>query len=229
MIRLLIIVILVVAWTLPAPAAVYRCRQPDGTLLLTDDPDNFPPGCVAEGEQGVTVAPSAERDGGPPPGGPEEADDFAPAADTPAAVPQPQPEPDVPGSTSFPPDLNRPDPFQQPREEIESPVEGIEPGEEEPVGGNSGAGWPGTPQEGPWADEETTGPELAQWLESARAISREYLETRTAAEADVPGAAANLQELETRIDGFLESLHLSGLPEQAQASVEQELAPVLEP
>lgn len=29
----------------PASAIIYQCRDDQGTLFLTDDPDNLPPGC----------------------------------------------------------------------------------------------------------------------------------------------------------------------------------------
>ncbi|AJF05628.1 DUF4124 domain-containing protein [Geoalkalibacter subterraneus] len=42
----LLLAALIAATCLPAHAEIYRCRQASGSLLMTDDPSKFPPGCT---------------------------------------------------------------------------------------------------------------------------------------------------------------------------------------
>lgn len=78
-----IALMVVLALAGPAAAAVYQCRDGAGNLFLTDDPDQFPPGCESEGvlvfdrettETAPPLAPPsepAEREPAPPPPPPE--------------------------------------------------------------------------------------------------------------------------------------------------------------
>ncbi len=58
----------------PAQATIYQCRDAKGNLFLTDDLENFPPGCQAEEVQILrkeTSVPPGKRAEPPPPGSQE--------------------------------------------------------------------------------------------------------------------------------------------------------------
>ena len=56
----------------PAQATIYQCRDAKGNLFLTDDLENFPPGCQAEEVQilrkETSVPPGKKAEPQPPPG-----------------------------------------------------------------------------------------------------------------------------------------------------------------
>jgi hypothetical protein len=59
MTRITTLLLLVMFWSGATFAAVYTCRNKDGTLFLTNNRDKFPPGCVQVGEPiGEEPAPS---------------------------------------------------------------------------------------------------------------------------------------------------------------------------
>lgn len=183
--RTVLLTLLVLALALPAPAAVYRCRDKKGVLNLTDDPENFPPGCRPEGKQGET---NVRPDNAPPR---QPADGNRRSTDT---SPQQLPA----GSSGAPPDLNRPTP---------PPSQGA------PGGAAQGV-----------APDISLGPVLEGWLEEARGLKREYLESQTGPERPA-GSPDPRREIERRIGLFHDRLAQSPLSPQEKTAVEQELPP----
>lgn len=214
-----LVILLLVALAAPAPAAVYRCRDKRGVLILTDDPDNFPPGCRPEGKQGETAVPPGgqgaspgagragrEPAGTPPPPASQERRTFEGSA--PPGGPQQPPA----GSAGIPPGLNRPGrPAPPPAEEPEEKTPAAPP-----------------PRPGAAAQENSReaapSPELERWLEEARALNREYLEAQTGPPSP-PGAPDRLREIESRIDAFVGRLDASPLSPKERTVVEGELPP----
>lgn len=217
-----LLILIAIALASPAPAAVYRCREKKGVLILTDDPDNFPPGCKPEGPQGETTV--------PPGGGNRPA--VSPAPAPPAGRTEGRGE--TPGRESRPPPRSAP--AEQNGEGPPPGSSGIPPGLNQPTRpAPPPAGAPGTAGQGtttarPGASPQQSGvgivggPELAQWTEEARALNREYLEAQ-AGPPPLVGAADPRREIENRIDAFLTRLDNSPLSAQERTVVENELPP----
>lgn len=210
-----LLIVIALALALPAPAAVYRCREKKGVLILTDDPDNFPPGCKAEGPlppaAGSRSATAPAPAPAPPPGGTDRRT-LPPARDTRAPAPAP--------------------PRERAAEELPAGSAGIPPGLNQPSPGatSPGSGTTGTPAVRPGLSPQQSedaiagGPELTRWLEEARALNREYLEAQAGA-PPLAGGRDPRREIESRIDAFLTRLDNSPLSTQERAVVENELPP----
>jgi hypothetical protein len=67
MTRITILLLLLMFWSGAAFAAVYQCRNKDGSLFLTNNRNNYPQGCVQVGEPiGGETAPSPPAATPPP-------------------------------------------------------------------------------------------------------------------------------------------------------------------
>jgi hypothetical protein len=216
MFRFAIFLFLITAWATPVFSAVYSCRMPDGTIFLTDDRDRFPSDCEPLGVLELAPPPEPDPTTPPPQVPPDEPlpqepvpDPEPPPQDPPAQEPwttpeateepwdEPPAEPPPPGSAGFPPGL-------QPQQEAEEDIV------EEPP--------------------EPGAPRLDPWIEEAQALSREYQEARQTPPATVEAELMTderLQQIDARIDAFIEQLARSGLSPGEQDAVMREL-PALE-
>ncbi len=216
MIRFAILLLLITLWAPSAWAAIHSCRMPDGTIHLTDDPERFPPDCEPVGVLELPAPPAPDPTALPPHIPPDE-----PPPDAPPAV-QPWPMPEEPMEEETSP---------MPEEPVEEePTEPVPPGS---------AGFPPGLQPQQQAVEETEefpleappdpgAPRLDPWMEEAQALSREFSEARQAPEGqpdEDPLTLERLQQIEARINTFIEQLGRSGLSPGEQDAVMRELPP----
>lgn len=216
-----------VAFLLPAlflastvGAAIYQCRDRDGKILLTNNKSKFPPGCEQIGGPiGEETSPAAPSPAPPPP-----ASRVAPSEPRQTQPGQPSTGQGSPGAA--PPTGDTPAEASAPAET--SPPQAL-PGEPEPPTGEAPPGDIGTP-----ATEETpaTGDtseagraaELERWKQQARAMADRF-EALQGPGGTESGKEGQLQQLENRIESFLDRLAASGLTPEEQAEVEAELPP----
>jgi len=238
-IRIAILLLLIVFWSASACAAIYQCRTRDGKLFLTNNRDKFPPGCEQVGGP-VGEEPASSQPAGSPPSresgrrtdnlrqtSPLLPSQMPPAPDQPTRSDAPSPYPAAPET-----DIEKAKPGapedqspQQPNSPADERSEAIRKPPGEPDQPNALA-----PSEGgetlPANGADTTTPKADQesWLAEARALASQYDALSNATDAP-PGQAERLDQMEIRIQSFLDRLEASGLSEEEQAEVEAELPP----
>jgi hypothetical protein len=220
MTRITTLLLLVMFWSGTAFAVVYQCRDKDGNLFLTNNRNKFPPGCVQVGEPiGEERAPSPPAASPPaaPGSRPEMLDRGRPAL--PPSFQTPAGTPETGGAVPGPSGKQPPQEEQAVERTDEVPSVSGQPDQPSVVTPVQGGKMPAGEEAG-----ATKEGELERWRAQARALAGSYDALHKAAGSQIE-KAAQLEQLENRIQLFLERLAASKLTPEERAEVEAELPP----